>query len=80
MPHIPTMTGEQHGWGVACMANQHTENHNSAFTFYGALRANDFYEGIVEQRNLKFDNSIIVPIPWKQIHRANVPHLARHSR
>jgi hypothetical protein len=67
-------------WGVAYMSNQHTANHNAALTFTGALQGNHLYETLVDRRNLAFDNAVIVPIPWKQIHRANVPHLARHSR
>lgn len=62
------------------MSNQHTANHNDAFALHGALSTNSAFEGIVERRNLLMDDSVIVPIPWKPIHRANVPHLARHSQ
>jgi hypothetical protein len=61
------------------MSNQHTENHNEAFTFAGALRANHVYESIVNEHMKAFDNAAITPIPWKQYHRANVPHLGRRS-
>jgi len=61
------------------MSNQHTENHNENFTLYGALKGNDTYEAVVDYRNLEFEHSKGFPIPWRQIHRANVPHLARHS-
>ncbi|MCL6599513.1 hypothetical protein [Alicyclobacillus macrosporangiidus] len=62
------------------MSNQHTENHNAELTFYGALQKNGVYESLVDKRNLMADSTGLTPIPWKQIHRANVPHLARHSR
>lgn len=65
--------------GVAYMSNQHTENHNEAFTFAGALRQNHVYESIVRERKTAIDNVFITPIPWVQYHRANVPHLGRHS-
>ncbi|WP_067932882.1 hypothetical protein [Alicyclobacillus kakegawensis] len=61
------------------MTNQHTDNHNDAFTFHGALRRNGVTEGIVERRGRVMDEAALTPIPWKQIHRANVPHLARRS-
>lgn len=62
------------------MSNQHTENHNEAFTISGSLRNNHHFEAVVSERNRVVDDAAIVPIPWKQIHRANVPHLARHSK
>jgi hypothetical protein len=62
------------------MSNQHTEHHNPAFTFLGALQSNDSYEAVVQERNRRIDDAILTPIPWKQYHRANVPHLARHSK
>ena len=62
------------------MSNQHTENHNDNFTFVGALKNNDHFEAIVENKNLEFEHSKGYPIPWRQIHRANVPHLGRRSR
>jgi len=61
------------------MSNQHTVNHNESLTFSGALKGNPYYEAIVSERNRVIDDTQIVPIPWKQIHRANVPHLGRHS-
>lgn len=61
------------------MSNQHTVNHNESLTFSGALKNNPFNEAIVSERNRVIDDTQIVPIPWKQIHRANVPHLGRHS-
>ncbi|GMA48866.1 hypothetical protein GCM10025857_02230 [Alicyclobacillus contaminans] len=61
------------------MSNQHTDQHNDALTFLGALRSNEHYEAIVERRDRAFHDAVIVPIPWKQIHRANVPHLGRRS-
>jgi hypothetical protein len=61
------------------MSNQHTDNHNDALTFYGALLDNDVNEGIVDRRNRVMDEAALTPIPWKQIHRANVPHLSRRS-
>jgi hypothetical protein len=66
-------------WGWDGMSNQHTENHNDQFTFVGALSANHKNENIVSERNRMIDNTIIVPVPWKQYHRANIRHLARHS-
>ncbi|SFU76809.1 hypothetical protein [Alicyclobacillus macrosporangiidus] len=62
------------------MSNQHTENHNAELTFYGSLQKNGVYESLVDKRNLVADSTGLAPIPWKPIHRANVPHLARHSR
>ncbi|MBX6353480.1 MAG: hypothetical protein IRZ10_09100 [Thermoflavifilum sp.] len=61
------------------MSGQHTENHNPAFTFFGALRSGERYEAVVQERNRRMDDAALTPIPWKQYHRANVPHLARHS-
>ncbi|MCL6637633.1 MAG: hypothetical protein K6T26_06775 [Alicyclobacillus sp.] len=61
------------------MSNQHTVNHNPAFTFEGSLRHNKQYLAVVEQRDRMMDQAALTPIPWKQIHRANVPHLARRS-
>lgn len=62
------------------MSNQHTENHNDNFTFVGALKNNHYFEAVVDKKNLEFEHSRGIPIPWRQIHRANVAHLARHSR
>lgn len=45
----------------------------------GALQGNRQYEAVVSERNRVMDDAVIVPIPWKQYHRANVPHLSRHS-
>jgi len=67
------------GVGVVAMTNQHTSNHNASFTFPAALQQNHIYEAVVQNRNREFDNVSITPIPWKQIHRANIPHLARRS-
>ncbi|MCL6445959.1 MAG: hypothetical protein K6T83_21365 [Alicyclobacillus sp.] len=61
------------------MTRQHTRHHNDAFTLSGAYHNNHHFEAVVDERNLKIDDVQIVPIPWKQIHRANVPHLVRHS-
>jgi hypothetical protein len=61
------------------MSNQHTENHNDALTFFGAYLDNDRYDSIIGRHDRQFRDAVIVPIPWKQIHRANVPHLARRS-
>lgn len=61
------------------MSNQHTENHNEHFTLYGALKNNDTAEAIVAHKRQEFVHSAGI-IPWMQYHRANVPHLARHSR
>lgn len=61
------------------MANQHTMNHNEAFTFRGAALDNPHFEAIIKERDELFDNVKLVTIPWLQYHRANVPHLARHS-
>ncbi|MCF8566953.1 hypothetical protein LLE49_19725 [Alicyclobacillus tolerans] len=61
------------------MSNQHTVHHNEFFAFTGALRGNPHFESVVSERNRIIDDAQITPIPWKQIHRANVPHLARHS-
>lgn len=65
--------------GVAYMSNEHTENHNDALTIFGALQSNDRYGAIVGRHDRAFHDAVITPIPWKQIHRANVPHLGRHS-
>ncbi|MBX5436773.1 MAG: hypothetical protein IRZ33_06095 [Alicyclobacillaceae bacterium] len=62
------------------MSNQHTVNHNDAFTFVGAYGENRWYDSVVQARDRVMDEARLTPIPWKQIHRANVPHLARHSR
>ncbi|MDQ0189328.1 hypothetical protein JI721_16975 [Alicyclobacillus cycloheptanicus] len=62
------------------MSNQHTSNHNESFTFAGSLQNNRHFEMVVSERNRVIDDAVIVPIPWKQYHRANIPHLARHSR
>jgi len=61
------------------MSNQHTANHNEAISFVGALSQNHVNEFLVSRRNLDIDNVVITPIPWKQYHRANVPHLGRHT-
>lgn len=61
------------------MSNQHTVNHNEAFTFSGAYHDNAYYEAIVKERDRLIDDAGLTIIPWKQYHRANVPHLARHS-
>lgn len=61
------------------MTNQHTENHNEAFSFVGALKSNPKFEAVVSERNRKIDDAVIVPVPWKQYHRANIRHLERHS-
>ena len=61
------------------MSNQHTENHNEAFAFSGAVRGNNHYMSVVKERDRLIDNAEITVIPWLQYHRANVPHLARHS-
>jgi hypothetical protein len=41
------------------------------------LQENDAYEAIVNRRNI--DDPVLQAIPWRQFHRANVPHLSRHS-
>lgn len=61
------------------MSNQHTINHNEAFTLSGSYKNNPHFEAIVQDRDLLIDNAAIAPVPWKQFHRANVPHLSRHS-
>lgn len=63
--------------GVVGMSNQHTQNHNDSLTFVGALSQNDQYEAVVDRHNL--DDPVLQAIPWRQFHRANVPHLARRS-
>lgn len=59
------------------MTNQHTENHNENLTFLGALSQNDKYEAVVNRRSI--DDPVLPAVPWRQFHRANVPHLARRS-
>lgn len=61
------------------MTNQHTKNHNDAFTLAGSYRNNAHFEAIVHERKRLIDNLLLTPIPWRQFHRANVPHLMRHS-
>ena len=61
------------------MANQHTMNHNEAFTMRGAYLHNDFYEEVVKKRDALIDNAVLVKIPWLQYQRANIPHLTRYS-
>lgn len=65
--------------GVFHMANQHTENHNEAFSMPGALKANRRFESVVSQRNEEMDNAEWTPIPWKAYHRVNLRHTTRHS-
>lgn len=65
--------------GGVVMANQHTENHNQAFSMPGALRMNHRFENVVSHSNQEMDNAQVTPIPWKAIHRANLRHLARRS-
>lgn len=65
--------------GVAKMSNQHTENHNQSFAFVGALEQNHHFESFVEKRNQMMNDRVAQPIPWKQYHRANVPHGPRRS-
>lgn len=62
------------------MSNQHTVNHNEDLTLSSAVENNHFYEAVVSRRNRTVDDAVITPIPWKQIHRANVPHLTRHGK
>ncbi|GGJ13387.1 hypothetical protein GCM10010885_23330 [Alicyclobacillus cellulosilyticus] len=61
------------------MSNQHTANHNDALTMVGALQRNGEYESVIQYRNRIIDDTVIVPIPWKAVHRANVRHLVRRS-
>lgn len=61
------------------MTDQHTVNHNDDFTFSGALHNNHYFETVVKDRDRLMDDARLTIIPWKQYHRANVLHLARHS-
>ena len=71
--------GENMDWEGNNMANQHTKNHNEAFTLRGATLHNPQFEAVVKQRDVLIDNAGLDKIPWVQYHRANVPHLARQS-
>lgn len=60
------------------MSGQHTENHNEHFAFVGALKQNHHFESLVEQRGHTL-STLEAAIPWRQYHRANVPHGKRQS-
>ena len=65
------------GWRL--MSGQHTDNHNDHFAFVGALEQNHHFESLVERRNHMMSTRIDAVVPWKQYHRANIPHGKRQS-